>query len=269
MGYIFFAADLREETTAESVKSGAGQDPRKSKGRAMSVGMKRHACQLAAVFAVVVTVFAFGITVAGGEKYSDVPPGLGSKGDWRPPGWSQGEKKGWNSDVPPGWEKWDTAKRQAWEIELNEAKIEIGRLCLDFRWTEDQVAGFMISFELACRSGVPIRTTRNFSRLCIRERVARQDMDRGTRALAYGVGQIEDFDGFELAVAGKLKGGARGDDLVRGMYLEVQVRAEKEKKEKEAASAAAAAHEKPGKDEPSGGSSPSRGQGSGKGGGKH
>ena len=111
-----------------------------------------------------------------------MPPGLAKKGKI-PPGLA---KKG---KVPPGWSKWKKEKQDRWEKDLEEAREAVIEKVLEIKELREEDKGSaVISVEMAARMGVPVKHSRGIVMAAVAKRVGGEEIEKVTRAVAYGVG---------------------------------------------------------------------------------
>ncbi len=182
------------------------------------------------------------------EYEDDEDHGGGRRGSGkRPPGWDRGEKKGWTSDIPPGlakkgklppglakkrklppgWSNWKRQKRARWEKDLKHATSAVRRRAGRERGLEeDMLESALLSLDRAARAGVPVNDARDIILNAVEEGLDGEDIERASRAAAYGVGKGMDFDELGSYVNEMLDGGLRGNELAIEIYREVVRRQE-------------------------------------------
>ena len=178
-----------------------------------------------------------------------MPPGLTDRDidDWTraggPPGWSRGKKVGWKGGslppglakkgkmppglakkgkLPPGWSNWKDQKRTRWEKDLKHATSALRRKAAGVQGLEEDVLeSAMLSLDRAARAGVPVNDARDIILKAVEEDLDGEDIERASRAAAYGVGRDTDFHALGAYVNEMLDGGVRGNELAIEIYREV------------------------------------------------
>lgn len=144
----------------------------------------------------------------------------------RPSGWDHGEKEGWReSDVPPGWEKWDEAKQKGWEKELDEAKQAIRTRSESGKMrSKAEIDSAMVAMEAAARKGVPVKDVKSVVDKGLEKGLKGRELEMTTRAMASGVRKGIDMEKLAQFTNQKIDKGVQGDDLSDEIYNEIQNR---------------------------------------------
>lgn len=122
-----------------------------------------------------------------------VPPDLSNaeREEWqdgRPPGWSQGVKRGWgDKDCPPGLAKTGRCPEAGPAVAdaLRDALDRFGRWGRDRRLSAPTLDASLVGLEGAIRHGVPISLAERLVMLSAERRVSPYGIEAITRALAY------------------------------------------------------------------------------------
>ncbi len=165
--------------------------------------------------------------------------------DWKngvPPGWSKGEKTGWQGkNMPPGLAKkhgakdktkdrkhpgnWDTMKKgdqTTWTERMEKIKERISKA------KKDQEAETMLfSAEEAAGAGVPLDQLDSLTDKFIKKQLSAEEYEKTTRAMAYGVDRKVDFKQLGTFVNTNIDQGVRGDELAVKIYREIASRSAK------------------------------------------
>ena len=176
-----------------------------------------------------------------GQGQKGMPPGLQKKGDkmppgfqegekrgfigGRPPGWSQGEKEGWRGIYPPGLQGGaNEEKRTEFTQKRKEAEKLLKGKAAEKKIKEEEAQYLALLFNLAARKGVPIHNALKLTEDMLDHGVEKDGAERITRAYAYGVDKKADYDSLGRLVSEKLKAGHKGDDLATLIYDEIDKR---------------------------------------------
>jgi hypothetical protein len=164
------------------------------------------------------------------------PPGLSreERAEWkdgRPPGWSQGLKRGWKGkDCPPGLAKKGRCQprevagappqqQKTWEEELRE-RIERLR-----KWGRDTMklppptlTALLIGFEGAARHGVPLEVAERVATGAAERGLSALAIEQVTRALAYGADRGAQAADLEAFARQGLQRGVAAEAIALGLY---------------------------------------------------
>ncbi|MBW2623930.1 MAG: hypothetical protein JRD68_13565 [Deltaproteobacteria bacterium] len=113
---------------------------------------------------------------------------------WKPPGWSRGEKVGWKGEsVPPGFNKWDKNKQKKWKKNKTKAmkqaedwiRDRARKKNMDEDETKAETESVLTSLDGATRAGVPLSKVLEVIRKSINKDVSGQNIERISRAMAH------------------------------------------------------------------------------------
>ncbi len=158
-----------------------------------------------------------------------------------PPGWSRGNKTGWNgAGVPPGQledrdlearsyppeaERWSKRKKEDWDRQLEESKKRVAESAAKHaRASESDRRSAEISVENAARHGVPMQTAEETVDRAIKRGMPGADIERITRAMAYGAGKAIDQERLGVFTRQAIDSGKAGEDVALAVYQEVDAR---------------------------------------------
>lgn len=167
--------------------------------------------------------------------------------DGNPPGWSQGEKVGWQgAGAPPGQMKkqggdvaiyppwagdWDDDKKRDWDRKLERSKDHV-RDTMTKRGgrTKDEEDSAIISIDRASRRGVPIDTVEETVNHAVEKGISGEDIEKVTRAMAYGADKNVDQEDIGKFARKEIDRGKTGDELALSVYEEIDRQHEAPKK---------------------------------------
>lgn len=112
-----------------------------------------------------------------------------------------GQKEGWENEHPPGWGKWDEAKKQSWKQGLKRAKDAVKK------HEEKKLKAAQRALEKAARKGLPVEQA---------EKMVKSGLDQGLGA--------DDFGPLGKFVTEKHQQGLKGEDLAEAIHQEVKHR---------------------------------------------
>lgn len=159
--------------------------------------------------------------------------------DGNPPGWSQGEKTGWQGagappgqiknyereilrGYPPGSEDWDTRRKAAWDSKLEQSRVRIlERIRTRERTSPEDEKSAMLSIEGAAREGVPLGNAEATINKAIARGMRGRDIEKVTRAMSYGADKGTDYNSLNQFVETKMNEGEAGNDLALSIYKEI------------------------------------------------
>jgi len=175
-----------------------------------------------------------------------IPPGLSvtEQAKWingRPPGWSRGEKQGWeNTNMPPGLAKkgkippglakktpselayWSNETEYEWEQNLEDQKRDIYNMANSIEdFSQEDLENAIGSLEASARSGVPPGYVGSIIRKAMKKGYKGRGFETTTKALSYGVGKGTNFNKLNKFVHKKLDQNYKGDDLSIEIYKEI------------------------------------------------
>ncbi len=180
-----------------------------------------------------------------GSKATYKPHGMNEKDmaewtDGNPPGWSHGEKTGWGGAgappgqvkehgehelihvLPPGSGSWDNKTRENWLGRLEQSRTRaIDRIVTRDGKSRENEQGVIVSIEGAARAGVPIEHTEAIVNRTIDGGMQGRDIEKVTRAVAYGADRNTDYNRLNRLVDRRMKEGETGDALALSIYKEV------------------------------------------------
>ena len=160
-----------------------------------------------------------------------VPPGLSDeeRAEWkdgRPPGWSQGQKKGWGGkSCPPGQAKkgrcGDGTTSMTSSTQIDPLQAAIQRI-IDWargrKLATTTVDAMLIGFRGAVHYGVPIPVAEKFVISVAEREVAATGIEVLTRALAYGAQRGVAPDHLQHFAETGLSRGVAADAVALGLY---------------------------------------------------
>jgi hypothetical protein len=158
--------------------------------------------------------------------------------DGNPPGWSRGNKTGWGGAgappgqmkkqgeimhiYPPGSANWDSRTKENWLGGLEQSKARIlERIQTRDRESRENEEGVRFSIEGAARAGVPIDRTEAIINRAIDRGMRGRDLEKVTRAMAYGADKGADYDKLDQFIEKKMSEGETGDDLALSIYRQI------------------------------------------------
>lgn len=152
--------------------------------------------------------------------------------DGNPPGWSKGEKSGWDgtgappgemkNQYPPGSEDWNDKRKKQWEGDLEKSKERIRkRVRQRDGATKQEEESAVRSIEGAAREGVPVERAEKTVEKAIERGMKGEEIERVTRAMSYGADKNVDYEKLDSFVSKKIDSGERGDELAVSIYKEV------------------------------------------------
>lgn len=170
-----------------------------------------------------------------GQAKKIVPDHLSDaeKAEWvdgNPPGWKRGKKKGWGEgDLPPGLAKKSEEDQKKWKEKLKDAKKRAKEKLKerrkegesDTKTSEAEDESIDVSIDESARAGVPIEKVIDFIEKAIGKNKSTKEIEKVTRAVAYGVKKGSSADEL-LGLAEKLmKGEISGDDMAVAVHKRV------------------------------------------------
>ncbi|MBN2184855.1 MAG: hypothetical protein JW746_05965 [Candidatus Krumholzibacteriota bacterium] len=168
-----------------------------------------------------------------------------AKMEWEggtPPGWSSGNKTGWdgtgtppgemkkdgkqnkglNRKYPPGSEGWNEKKKEKWGKDLDAARERIRTRAGERKgYTKEYQESAVRSIEGAAGEGVPVERAETVVNKAMESGMSGGDIEKVTRAVSYGADKNVDYDKLDSFMTKKIDSGERGDDLALSIYKEV------------------------------------------------
>jgi hypothetical protein len=127
--------------------------------------------------------------------------------DDRSAGGQEERKQDLKTEFPPGWEQWDSVKRQQWRQGLSHAKNAVRK------YARARLDAALHSLEAAARQGVAFDDAEN---------MAMAGLDGGLEPL--------DFEPLGEFVVEKVKGGLKGRELTEAIHEEIDRRQQQKRK---------------------------------------
>jgi len=127
--------------------------------------------------------------------------------DDRSAGGQEGRKQDLKTEFPPGWEQWDSVKRQQWQRGLSRAKNAVRK------YARARLDAALHALETAARQGVALDDAEN---------MAMAGFDGGLEPL--------DFESLGEFVVEKVKGGLKGRELAEAIHEEISRRQQQKRK---------------------------------------
>jgi len=165
-----------------------------------------------------------------------IPSGLSKeeRAEWKngiPPGWIDWSKAELVDGKltpkvidrnPPGWDKWDKEKKKEWKKSMNNAvRIVRMKVKMEKKLNPEELNSIVISVKSAIQCGVPVSTAENVVLTCFKKGMKPGDIEKVSRAFAYGAGKDIDFGKVEKYLNLKLSQSIDINTLAKEIYKKI------------------------------------------------
>lgn len=102
---------------------------------------------------VMMVLFVGGLFLGAVTLQAEQPPGLEKKGKV-PPGFSKGEKAGWQNEYPPGWDKKNEKEKKEWKDAVKKGRDKVLKAATEKGLSKEEAESAADDFEKGARKGL-------------------------------------------------------------------------------------------------------------------